>query len=212
MDRKTQEFLQKLKDIGHLNDDYDYSKVKYSLSSDKVIVIDKKFGSEHLITPQKLINKNTLCTIRNCTNKNQYLINEFKAVHGDKYNYSKVEYNGAKNDIIVICKKHGEFKQEASSHKLGQGCPKCSGKNKSSEEIIKEFKLIHGETFNYSKVDYVNSKTGVIITCRIHGDFKQTPQLHLLNKRPCPKCKGSIRNTDEFLQKLKDIGQLNCLN
>ena len=40
MDSKTQEFLQKLKDIGHWNDDYDYSKVKYSLSSDKVIVID----------------------------------------------------------------------------------------------------------------------------------------------------------------------------
>ena len=96
MDSKTEKFLQKLKDSGHWNDDYDYSKVKYSLSSDKVIVIDKKFVSEHLITPRKLINKNTLCTIRNCTNKNQYLINEFKAVHGDKYNYSKVEYNGAK--------------------------------------------------------------------------------------------------------------------
>tara|TARA_B110000977_G_scaffold201073_1_gene293988 strand:+ start:52 stop:4359 length:4308 start_codon:yes stop_codon:yes gene_type:complete len=209
MDSKTEEFLKKLKDLGHWNDDYDYSKVKYSLSSNKVIVIDKKFGSEHLITPQKLINKNTLCTIRNCTNKNRYLINEFKAEHGDKYSYSKVEYNGAKNDIIIICKKHGEFKQGASSHKLGRGCPKCSGKNKSSEEIIKEFKLIHGETFNYSKVDYVNSQTSVIITCRIHGDFKQTTQLHLLNKRPCPKCRGSTRNTDEFLQILKDIGHWN---
>ena len=160
MDSKTQEFLQKLKDIGHWNDVYDYSKVKYSNDSYKVIVIDKKFGSEHLISRHKLIQRNISCSIINCTNKNQYLINEFKAVHGDKYNYSKVEYNGAKNDIIIICKKHGEFKQEASVHKSGSGCKKCGNLNSSNSKFIDEKKIIekfievHGNKYDYSKVKY----------------------------------------------------------
>ena len=46
-------------------------------------------------------------------------------IHGDKYDYSKVKYKNAKNKITIICKKHGEFNQEAGSHLLGSGCKKC---------------------------------------------------------------------------------------
>lgn len=30
-------------------------------------------------------------------------------VHGNKYDYSKIEYINAKTKIIIICKEHGEF-------------------------------------------------------------------------------------------------------
>ncbi len=67
MTDKTKEFLQKLKDSGHWNNDYDYSKVEYVKSNTKVIVIDKQFNTEHLITPDLLL-KGIKCGGRNLKN------------------------------------------------------------------------------------------------------------------------------------------------
>lgn len=47
------------------------------------------------------------------------------AVHGNKYDYSKVEYRGNRAKVIIICPTHGEFAQNAKSHLRGHGCPKC---------------------------------------------------------------------------------------
>jgi hypothetical protein len=49
---------------------------------------------------------------------------------------------------------------------------------------------MHNNYYNYSKVNYINSFTKVLITCPIHGDFEQTPSSHL-SGRGCPKCKRS---------------------
>ena len=148
--QKTLEFLQKLKDSGHWNEDYDYSEVEYVNNGTKVIIIDQKFNSKHSILPQKLIYRNTNCTITNCTNKEEYLIKEFNDYHGNKYDYSKVNYTGAKNNVLIICKRHGEFNQQPTIHKSGSGCPKCGNlqsgraKVKSQDEIIKLFIKVHG--------------------------------------------------------------------
>ena len=53
--------------------------------------------------------------------------------------------------------------------------------------IIKSRK-IHGNKYDYSKVNYVDIKTKVIITCLIHGDFQQTPGSHINQKSGCKKC------------------------
>lgn len=54
-------------------------------------------------------------------------IKDARKVHGDKYDYSKVEYVGSKIKVCIICPKHGEFWQTPSHHFEGKGCPKCSG-------------------------------------------------------------------------------------
>jgi superfamily II DNA or RNA helicase len=61
MDNKTIEFLQKLKDSGNWNDEYDYSKVEYIYAKTKVLIIDKKFNTEHLIRPSSLLNGSKCC-------------------------------------------------------------------------------------------------------------------------------------------------------
>jgi len=143
--QKTLEFLQKLKDKGHWNDDYDYSEVEYINSETKIILIDKKIKSRHLISPYNLLIRNTNCTIRNCVNKNEYTISEFRLIHKNQYDYSKFNYTGAKNLALIICKLHGEYKQTPSSHKTGSGCPKCgdlraaNSKLKNQDQIIKSF-------------------------------------------------------------------------
>ena len=64
-DEKTLEFLDKLKSIGHFNNNCDYSKVIYKTNHDKVLVIDKDLNSEHLLSPMKMISRNVKCGIRN---------------------------------------------------------------------------------------------------------------------------------------------------
>ena len=115
-------------------------------------------------------------------------------VHGDKYDYSKVEYLGSHYKIDIECKIHGIFKQRASDHiNKCIGCPHCSKNIRdSTKSFIQKAKILH--TYDYSKVDYINSYTNVIILCDIHGEFKQSPNNHINLKNGCPQCKKEKLN------------------
>ena len=56
-------------------------------------------------------------------------IEKAKKIHGDKYDYSKVEYKNTRTKVRIICPVHGEFWQTPSSHLSGRGCPNCGGKD-----------------------------------------------------------------------------------
>jgi hypothetical protein len=118
-----------------------------------------------------------------CANKNvttKEFIEKSKLIHGDKYDYSKVDYKYSNKDVIIICKIHGDFLQIPNTHLNNHGCSKCAGIAKSNTtEFIENAKLIHGDKYEYFKVDYKNNITKVIITCKVHGDFLQTPKSHL---------------------------------
>ena len=133
-------------------------------------------------------------------------IEKAKSIHGDKYDYSKVEYNKSTEKVCVICSKHGEFWQEASSHLRGIGCPKCGGTKKlTKEDFILRAREIHGWKYDYSKVEYVNIITPVCIICPKHGEFWQRPNDHLLGKG-CLSCSGNKKKTtDEFIEKAKSV-------
>ena len=86
-------------------------------------------------------------------------IEKAKLVHADKYDYSKSEYTGSQNKICIICKKHGEFWQIARNHLSGNGCPKCSKTQKGNlKTFIEKAKRVHGDKYDYSKVEYINKK------------------------------------------------------
>ena len=125
----------------------------------------------------------------------------FHVVHGTRYDYSKLVYSGVKEPIIVICDIHGEFITSTDRHSRGSGCPKCAGVGRSntSEFVTKAIK-VHSNKYIYSKVEYTNNTTVVIITCPIHGDFKQSPAHHLRGYG-CSKCSGKfVTNTKEFIE------------
>ena len=122
------------------------------------------------------------------------VILSFKKIHGDKYDYSKVDYQGNNTEVTIVCPEHGEFKQLPKTHKRGNGCQQCANryrgikkKQKASEKFIKEAIEKHGEKYNYSQVDYQGSHTKVIIICPEHGEFKQDPSNHLYGYG-CKKC------------------------
>lgn len=117
-------------------------------------------------------------------------IEEAKKVHGDKYDYSETVYSAAAKKVKIICPLHGEFYMTGNNHLRGQGCPKCAGNVKlTTEEFINKAKGIHGDRYDYSKVNYVNRHTEVCIICPECGEFQQTPNSHLAGNG-CPKCKG----------------------
>ncbi|MCK4518284.1 hypothetical protein KAT92_05910, partial [Candidatus Babeliales bacterium] len=108
----------------------------------------------------------------------------FKAVHGDKYDYSDVNYNLNNEKVKITCPEHGIFWQKPAKHKAGSGCTECGRLTTAEktthhiEKVIKDFKEIHKCRYNYSKVEYINSHTKVIIICNKHGEFLQKPYDH----------------------------------
>ena len=118
-----------------------------------------------------------------------------KLVHGDKYDYSLVEYVNNHTKVEIVCSVHGIFEQDLDHHLRGHGCPKCVGRNKTNEEFINQAKIIHGDKYDYSLVDYVDSHVKINIICKIHGIFKQTPTNHIHTGSGCPTC-GTIMSAN----------------
>lgn len=130
--------------------------------------------------------------------------------HNDKYDYSKSEYINNHTKVEIICPKHGIFKQTPKDHLSGRGCPKCKSekigeiKRSSTEEFIKKANLVHNSKYDYSKVNYINSRLKIEIICPEHGIFSMTPNNHLKGKG-CPKCKGRNLTKEEIIEKFRKI-------
>ena len=200
-DVKTKNFIWKSLHVH--GDKYDYSKVHYIKSSEKVEIICKIEG--HKSFPQKPndhLNGHgcKLCGIKTRTYKNRMTKEEFiekaNKVHGEgRYDYSEVEYINNHTEVIIICHKHDEpyrFPQAPSDHLNGHGCSKCYGNKKLTlEEFIEKSNIVHGiGRYDYSKINYINYSTTVIIICPNHDtpyEFPQTPNDHL-SGRGCPLC------------------------
>lgn len=132
-----------------------------------------------------------------------------KRVHGDKYDYTKVNYIFNREKVCIICPIHGEFWQTPNSHLQGKGCPKCVGKNKTTEEFIKECNNIHNDKYDYCKTKYINNNTKVCVICPKHGEFFITPNDHLRGCG-CRECdnerKRKIRySTKQIIERFKTI-------
>lgn len=129
-------------------------------------------------------------------------IERAKNIHGNRYDYSQVEYIHNAKPVRIICKEHGEFLQTPNVHLKPCNCPQCAGAGKKNTKIfIEQAKKIHGDKFNYSKVDYKKDREKVIIICSTHGEFLQLPNSHLQG-HGCNKCKHETKSSkDSFLKK-----------
>lgn len=130
--------------------------------------------------------------------KAEIFIARAREIHGDKYDYSKSVYTRAHDQVAIICPIHGEFSQKAHNHLVGNGCPRCSGKNKRTEEFISQAHEVHGGKFDYSRTVYVRSADKVVIICPIHGEFSQKANNHLQGQG-CPKCYGREKTTKDYV-------------
>ena len=141
--------------------------------------------------------------------KKTKFIEKSKNRHGEKYDYSKVEYVDSLTKVCIICKEHGEFWQTPQGHVRGQGCPKCANIKRGNtfrsdgNTFIKRATVLHDGKYIYDKDSYINAMTKVPILCLKHGTFWMTPMNHLLGQG-CPKCSGRGLNTEEVIELFKE--------
>ena len=116
-------------------------------------------------------------------------IADARKVHGERYDYSKVNYQGSATKVCIVCREHGDFMQKPNNHIRGQGCPICAGhKQRTLEDFVAQARQIHGDKYSYDKAVYKNDSTKVIVTCPKHGDFLITPDNHIHAKQGCKQC------------------------
>lgn len=209
----TEQFIFKAKQIH--GDKYDYSITCYKNSKSKLEIICPKHGKFLQTAFVHLKGGNCLKCIQESYKLKYSVTNcEFTSksskIHNNKYDYSKTNYINAHQHVIITCPKHGDFEQTPTIHLNGSGCPKCAiesriKKNSSNvENFISKSKNIHGNKYDYSKVDYTSATSHVIITCFKHGDFEQTPNSHL-NGSGCPECSKFLSHNrldlEDFIKK-----------
>jgi len=148
------------------------------------------------------------------TYNNQVLISKFNEIHADFYDYSKVIHTHINDEVIIICKEHGEFKQIPRNHLQGKGCRECGRKSAAdkirltNKEIISIFRNVHGNRYDYSEVVYVTNQDKVKIICKIHGPFWQTPNSHR-QRKGCSNC--SMSKGEALIASILDNGKINYL-
>jgi hypothetical protein len=132
----------------------------------------------------------------------QEFIEKAVSIFGNKYLYHKVIYNGNLGEVVVVCPKHGDFKITPNGHISGKtGCSICSGSRHNTETFIDAAKLVHGDTYIYTKTDFSGIKKEVIIVCKIHGEFSQLADKHINAKHGCQKCDKSCKKDLEYVIK-----------
>lgn len=88
------------------------------------ILLENKYGVCKCI-PENLI-AGFKPNITSAIDKNIYFENMAKEVHGDKYDYSLVNYTGYENNVEIVCPIHGTFSQTPHTHIDNGGCQKCA--------------------------------------------------------------------------------------
>lgn len=202
-------------------DKYDYSKVDYQGAHKEVEII----CPIHRVFCQKAAVHSTMergcpkCGRIKQAASQTYTHEDFLClageVHGDRYDYSETEYKprigGKQEDVTIICRKHGPFPQKAHTHLQGKGCQLCKQElikeilTKSLDQFIADARKIHGDRYDYSKVEYKGAREKVLIICPKHKPFRQTPDAHLNAKSGCGRCSESKgeKGIAEFLEAIE---------
>ncbi|HVC09248.1 MAG TPA: hypothetical protein VNH15_04840 [Elusimicrobiota bacterium] len=190
---------------------YSYQNVNYINAKTKVCITCPQHG-DFFQEPGSHLSGNGC---RRCAGTSRLTQEEFvakaKAIHGNLYSYQKVVYVSNKTPVVIVCKKHGDFQQAPTNHLRRQGCDKCVRVKQADkmrwtlDEFLKKARARHGTKYAYDKVNYVDWKTKVTITCPIHGDFKQVPQNHWRKGSGCPRCAGKLINTETFLMRANKV-------
>lgn len=195
---------------------YDYSKVtNFNNSKEKLIIKCIKHNFEFLQSSNEhLTSKRGGC--KYCSNREVNDTESFKKkaieIHGKRYDYSLVKYKDTYTLVKIICPDHSEFSQSPSNHlhkSRHQGCPECAqidrikALTKTNEKFIEEIGSIHGDKYDLSNCEYINSLIPVCIGCKIHGKFYMAPKV-LLRGANCQMCAIEDRSKKKKLTK-KDI-------
>lgn len=128
-------------------------------------------------------------------------IAEAKAIYGDRYDYSKVEYKNRDHRVTIVCPVHGEFQVYAREHLDGKGCPRCE----KGEKFLAKLKEKFGDKFGLDEFVYESSTSPITLICPTHGAFSRLPNQILNYSHGCPKC------GNDFLRQLQEAAHQDAI-
>ena len=184
----TETFINKASKLH--NNFYDYNKVNY-IKTDQKVIIGCPIHGDFLQKPNLHLSGRGCpkCGDMRCAESKrkdtQYFIEKANIVHNYVYDYSKVNYYSTTDKVCIICKKHGEFWQEPGNHLMGSGCPKCLTphiertieilleKHNIKFEVQKKFKwLVNEKTKRPLVLDFYLPDYNIAIECQGGQHFK----------------------------------------
>lgn len=204
------EFVKKARNVHGLK--YDYAFVEYVNAKTKVKIICPVHGVFEQ-TPDKHVNGS--CGCPDCAGNKSLDSDGFiwkaMSIHGDKYGYERVDYQGNRVPVTIMCPIHGPFSQLPYNHLQGRGCAKCADNVKlSKDEFIERARAVHGDKYGYKHVEYHGNRTVVTITCSVHGPFRQVAGSHLAGCG-CPACSYEERVAERDSQAIYEKSVKTCL-
>ena len=199
------DFTKKANEIHHGL--YTYSSTQILKKSGNVNVICKKHGEFSQNLRYHL--KGGGC--RKCANEklnitHDEFIHRANEIHKNNYDYKYVKFSKSSDKVTIICKKHGEFSQNVTSHLSGSGCIKCrTDNNKNVINMTKAIKMY--PYLDFSNITYNTGKTYIYPICKYHGKIKTTFNTLVNMKRGCVECnKKNIKKTnltnEEFMTRV----------
>ena len=230
--KNTTDFIKQAVEIH--SDKYDYSKVEYIKNSEKVCIICPKHG-EFWQTPKRHLAGDgcPICRVNKKLTTEEFIA-KAKKTHGDKYDYSRVEYVNARTKICIICPEHGEFWQTPHSHICGDGCPNCRISHLENEvktmldenNIVYEYQK-HFSWLGKQSLDFYIPSRNIAIECQGSQHFfpydffggekglTETKNRDMKKKKLCDdngvsllyygRYSGCIKNKKIILDKIKQL-------
>jgi formylmethanofuran dehydrogenase subunit E len=219
--KTTEQFVKEAQAIH--GDKYDYSLAEYQGKDIHVEIICNICDEIFWQAPSPHINQKTgcpYCAVESRSDKRRKPLDQFikeaRIIHGNKYDYSLVQYKNKEIKVEIICNVcNKNFYTTPGSHiNTHSGCPICADKytanlrRKPLDQFIKEAEKIHGNKYNYELVEYKSTHTKVLIKCNnCQGTFEQEPNSHISGKNCCPcyyESKGYSQAAINWLESLKD--------
>lgn len=188
---------------------YDYSKVYFEKQKKDVTIICPIHGEfKQSLDAHSRGEECPKCAMikqsRRFSKPTELFIKEARVIHGDKYIYLKTDlYNrDEKGRVIITCPKHGDFLQNPNSHLQGQGCPKCVGKGKTTEDFINEMKEKFGDIYDFSETEYNGTHTNVTV---IYNGKRITASPSNLLRSKKPVTYERIYINEDFIKKSRIV-------
>jgi len=137
-------------------------------------------------------------------------------VHGNKYDYSRVDYKNTMSKVKIICPEHGEFEQRPYAHLVGNGCPKCAyqlNTSKGEQEFLNEIKIpesnrqFHISSLNYI-VDGIDKQTNTVFEYLgdyWHGNPNTIPSSTKIKNKNMT-CQQAYEYTFKRFSDIKNLG------
>ncbi len=208
IDHRTQQFLSKAYNVH--NSTYDYSIINYVNSYTPITILCNKHGAFNQRPRTHLEGSGCpKCDIETKSTSISEFITRSNDIHNNKYQYPTLTSVRMVDMVDIVCPTHGPFVQRVGTHLSGRGCLKCSIKSRqsSTQSFIDKAKALHGDKYDYSKVEYINAHTKVQIICPIHGPFMSDPVLHY-KRTGCPQCSSTYSVGNRKIQNILNLNNI----